>query len=93
MSDERAVDVVRSSGVYGVADAILQTIEAGWKGSRARAILGVANGIRFWSVVALVASATALLLAPLGADLRPLAWIVPAFVGALSLVILVSTPR
>jgi hypothetical protein len=95
MSDERVVGVVRSSGAYRAADAVLQTVESGWSGARARNILGVAsaNGTRFWSVVTLVASATALLLAPLGADPRPLAWIVPALAGALSIVILVSAPR
>ena len=94
MSDERVVDVVRSSGTYRAVDSALRSMEAGWRTSQARALFGAALGRpRFWSLVVLVASATALALAPLGTDLRPLGWLVPSAVGAVSLFLLVSSSR
>jgi hypothetical protein len=95
VNDDRVIAVVRSSGVYRAADAVLRAVETAWRGSAARAVVhrAPAERVRFWSVAALTASATALALAPLGTDPRPLAWLVPAAAGLVSMLILVSLPR
>lgn len=93
-ADERVVRIVQGSVAYRAADAALRAVQAGWTGSCARAALErvAADRARFWSLAVLTAAATALVLAPLGADPRPLSWLVPAFAASLSLVILVGSP-
>jgi hypothetical protein len=95
MSDDRTVDLVRSSRTYRAADAVVSAVSAAWRTSMVRALFNraPADRVRFWSVVALAASATALALAPLGTDPRPLAWLVPSMTGCVSLLMLVSSPR
>jgi hypothetical protein len=95
VSDERVVSIVRSSRAYRTANAVLRATETAWQRSVARAIVNraPAEGVRFWSIAVLAASATALALAPLGTEPRPLAWLVPAAAGLVSMLILVSSPR
>ena len=95
MIDERTTEVVRASGVYRAADASLRALESGWRTSWTRAVMSrlIGDGVRFASIAALTASATALLLTPLGTDPRPLAWLVPAVCGGVALVILAGTTR
>lgn len=95
MTDQRTIEVVRASGAYRGADAALRALEAGWRTSWSRAVMRrlTGDGVRFWSIAALTASATVLALAPLGTDPRPLGWLVPSAVGAVSLFVLVSSSR
>ena len=95
MSDEHVIAVVRSSDVYRAADAMLRMMEVAWRGSTTRGMLDrvAAERVRFWSIAALTASAMALVVAPLGTDPRPLAWLVPSGVGAVSLLLLLRSPR
>lgn len=95
MSDDRVVALVRSSGLYRAADAVLRAVATAWRTSAARELFDrpPAERVRFWSIAALTASLTALALAPLGTDPRPLGWLVPSIAAVVSLLILVSSPR
>lgn len=95
MTDQRTIDIVRASAAYRAVDATLRALEAAWRSSSARAAMSrvAPHRVRFWSIAALTASATVLLLAPLGSDPRPLAWLVPAIVGGVALLILSTTSR